>query len=140
MDSQNLDVKKKMSMGEYSITDIKWSPILNQIVVGTTTSDANIYFDKDLSKKGALQAMQKQPRVQKDFNFGKTAAIYNPHSLDMYKTTPVNAPGKILRKLRKDAVATQLPFLPVQGPDKHGKLQTTHNITQSYIQSINQDV
>lgn len=63
MDSKNLDVKKKMTMGEYSITDIKWSPVLNQIVVGTTTSDAHIYFDKDLSHKGALQAMQRQPRV-----------------------------------------------------------------------------
>lgn len=63
MDSQTLDIKKKMIMGEYSITDIKWSPVLNQIVVGTTTSDATIFFDKDLSTKGALQAMQKQPRV-----------------------------------------------------------------------------
>lgn len=59
MDSKNLDVKKKMTMGNYSITDIKWSPVLNQIVVGTTTNEAHIYFDRDLSTKGAMQAMQK---------------------------------------------------------------------------------
>ena len=63
MDSKTLDVKRKMTMGAYSVTDIKWSPILNQIVVGTTTNEAHIYFDKDLSSKGALQAMQRQPRV-----------------------------------------------------------------------------
>jgi hypothetical protein len=46
MDSKTLDVKKKMTMGNYSITDIKWSPVLNQIIVGTTKSEAHIYFDK----------------------------------------------------------------------------------------------
>lgn len=59
MDSKTLDVKKKMTMGNYSITDIKWSPVLNQIIVGTTKSEAHIYFDKQLSTKGAIQAMQK---------------------------------------------------------------------------------
>jgi hypothetical protein len=38
MDSKTLDIKKKMTMGNYSITDIKWSPVLNQIIVGTTKS------------------------------------------------------------------------------------------------------
>lgn len=58
----------------------------------------------------------------------------------MYKTTPVNVGKKLLRKLRKSAVATQLPHLPVQGPDNRGKQQTTHNITQTYIQMINEEV
>lgn len=137
MDSKNLDIKKKMVMGEYSITDIKWSEVLNQIVVGTTTNEAHIYFDKDMSKKGAMQAMQREPRVEKDPIFGNKASVYNPHSLDMYKAPVVNTSTKTFRKLRKDPVATQLPYLPPQGLHKQGKQQTTHNITQSYIQSIN---
>lgn len=58
----------------------------------------------------------------------------------MYKTTPVNNNKKLLRQIRQDPVATQLPFLPKQGPTKGGKIATTHTVVQSVIQSINEDV
>lgn len=58
----------------------------------------------------------------------------------MYKTTPVNAGKKLLRKLRKDPVATQNPYIPVQGPSSGGRIATTHNVTQSFIQSLQEDV
>ena len=55
----------------------------------------------------------------------------------MYKTTPVNNNKKLLRQIRQDPIATQLPFLPKQGPTKGGKIATTHTVVQSVIQSIN---
>jgi hypothetical protein len=44
-----------------------------------------IYFDERLSKMGALKAINKQPRVDKDPNLGYSAPIYNPHALPIYK-------------------------------------------------------
>ena len=44
-----------------------------------------IYFDERFSKMGALKAINKQPRVDKDPNLGYTPPIYNPHSLPLYK-------------------------------------------------------
>lgn len=63
MDSTNLDVVRRMTMGPYSVTDIKWSKVLNQIMVGGTNDKAAIYFDKRLSHKGAVECVQRQPRV-----------------------------------------------------------------------------
>jgi hypothetical protein len=41
-------------MGNYSVTDIKWSKILNQIVVGTSEDQAKVFFDQRISRKGAV--------------------------------------------------------------------------------------
>jgi hypothetical protein len=47
--------------------------------------EAQIYFDERLSKMGALKAVNKQPRVEKDPILGYSAPVYNPHSLPLYK-------------------------------------------------------
>lgn len=84
--------------------------------------------------------MQRQARVEKDFVLGYTNPVYNPHSLPMFKTTPVNNKKGETRRLRQDPVATQLPYLPKQGPQTKGRIATTHNVVQSIIQSYNEDV
>jgi hypothetical protein len=77
-------------VGEMSITDVTWSKAINQIVIGTSNNEARIYFDSHLSLKGALQAVNKQPRVDKDPKFDYSHPIYLPHSLPMYKERPTN--------------------------------------------------
>jgi len=71
-------------MGINSVTGVTWSPVLNQIVVGLSNGEAQIYFDERLSVRGALKAVNKNPRVEKDPKFDYSI-IYNPHSLPMYK-------------------------------------------------------
>jgi hypothetical protein len=73
-----------------SISDVAWSKAINQIVIGTSNNEARIYFDYHLSIKGALQAVNKQPRVDKDPKFDYSHPIYLPHSLPMYKERPTN--------------------------------------------------
>ena len=67
------------------MTDVVWSRAINQIVIGTSDKDARIFFDNNLSVKGALQAVSKQPRVDKDPTFDYSNPIYLPHSLPLYK-------------------------------------------------------
>ena len=55
-----------MNFGGTSITDITWNKEINQIAIGTSQAETRIYFDQNLSRKGALQAVDKQLRVDKD--------------------------------------------------------------------------
>lgn len=54
LNSTSLEVVKKMPIGRCSVTDVKWSEAINQIIVGTTSNEARIYFDQRLSRKGAV--------------------------------------------------------------------------------------
>lgn len=72
------------------MTDVVWSKAINQIVIGTSSQEARIYFDNHLSVKGALQAVNKEPRVDKDPKFDYSHPIYLPHSLPIYKERPTN--------------------------------------------------
>lgn len=67
------------------MTGVVWSKAINQIVIGTGANEARIYFDNSLSIKGALQAVNKQPRVDKDPKFDYSHPIYLPHALPMYR-------------------------------------------------------
>ncbi len=76
---------KSLLIGDSSVCGLTWSPSINQIIVGKANGEAQIYFDERLSKMGALKAINKQPRVEKDPLLNYKAPIYNPHSLPMYK-------------------------------------------------------
>lgn len=76
---------KSIKVAESSINGMCWSPAINQIIVGLENGDAMMYFDGRLSQMGALKAINKQPRVDKDPQLGYTPPIYNPHSLPLYK-------------------------------------------------------
>jgi len=48
-----------LDIGTTSVYGLTWSPMINQIVVGTGTGSAYIYLDQKLSKMGALKAYKK---------------------------------------------------------------------------------
>ena len=96
-DTTTFEKLKTMQVGEHSITDVVWSNAINQIVLGTSACEAKIYFDPQLSIKGALQAINKQPRVEKDPKFDYSHPIYLPHSLPIYKERPTNNNKKDLQ-------------------------------------------
>mgnify|MGYP000971168961 CR=1 FL=1 len=76
---------KSLFIGNSSVCGLTWNPAINQIVVGTANGEAKIYFDEKMSKMGALKAINKQPRVDKDPKLDYSAPIYLPHSLPLYK-------------------------------------------------------
>jgi len=76
---------KTLTVGAASVNGICWSTAINQIVVGLSNGEAQIYFDERISRMGALKAINKQPRVDKDPKFNFTAPVYLPHSLPLYK-------------------------------------------------------
>ena len=128
---------KTINAGDASVTDVTWSKAINQIVIGTSKNCAQIYFDNHLSIKGALQAVNKQPRVDKDPKFDYSHPIYLPHSLPMYKERPTNNIKKDLQEIRKDVLKTMKPFVPKQGPNKDGKKNVAYTQIQHIIQSLN---
>lgn len=81
---------KSLAVGPSSIHGLCWSPAINQIIVGLANGEAHIYFDDRLSRMGALKAINKQPRVEKDPKFHYSAPVYLPHSLPLYKERPTN--------------------------------------------------
>jgi hypothetical protein len=140
MDPNTLEIVRKMTMGPYSVTDIKWSKVLNQIMIGTTDNKAMIFFDKRLSHRGAVECVQRQPRVEKDYTFGYTLPVYLPHSLPLYNERPTNNQKKDFRKIRKDKILSQKPDLPMQGPNKNGRQVVANTVIQHMIQTLNADL
>lgn len=125
-------------MGTSSVTGVAWSKALNQIVVGTSSGQTQIYFDERLSTKGALKAISKQPRVDKDPKFDYSAPVYLPHSLPMYQQRPTNNIAKDLLQKRKDPIQSAKPFIPIQGPHKGGRRNdVAYTQIQHVIQALN---
>lgn len=58
-DTVSFEKLKTINVGETSVTDVTWSKAINQIAIGTTGHESRIFFDKNLSVKGALQAVNK---------------------------------------------------------------------------------
>lgn len=120
------------------MTGVCWNSVINQIVVGTASGETKIFFDERLSKMGALKAINKQPRVDKDPKLGYTAPVYLPHSLPMYKERPTNNIKKDMLEVRKDAVKSAKPMFPTQGPHKGGRDNCkAYTQIQHIIQSLN---
>ncbi len=84
-DTTTMKRVKSLFIGDSSVCGLTWSPAINQIVVGTANGEARIYFDERLSRLGALKAINKQPRVDKDPKLGYSAPVYLPFGLPLYK-------------------------------------------------------
>jgi hypothetical protein len=90
-----------------------------------------------MSKMGALKAVNKQPRVDKDPKLDYSAPIYLPHSLPLYKERPTNNIKKDLLEIRKDPTKSERPIFPQQGPHKNGRQNDkAYNYIQHMIQSL----
>jgi hypothetical protein len=63
-----------------------WSPKTNQVFITTQSGDIYVYFDQELSTKGALLSAHRVPSKLKVESFSQSIGkIYNPHALPMYK-------------------------------------------------------
>lgn len=128
---------KSLFVGQSSVCGVTWSPAINQIIVGTANGEARIYFDERFSKLGALKAINKQPRVDKDPILGYSAPVYLPFGLPMYKEKMTNNAKKDILLERKDPMKSERPYIPPQGPHKNGRQNDkAYNYIQHMINSL----
>jgi WD repeat-containing protein 70 len=137
-DTTSLEKVKSLDVGTVSVFGLTWSPVINQIVVGTSSGSTLIYLDQRLSRMGALKAYKKEPRVDKDPYLGYTAPVYLPHSLPLYVEKPTNTTRKDQLQIRRNPLLSEKPLFPTQGPHKNGRQNDkAYNFIQYTIQSLN---
>mmetsp|Transcript_32825 Transcript_32825/g.37567 ORF Transcript_32825/g.37567 Transcript_32825/m.37567 type:complete len:771 (+) Transcript_32825:86-2398(+) len=85
----------QIGVSEGNVVRSIWHPKINQIITSSTDSNAHIYFDPDMSSKGALNCIVKEPRKHQpdDMQYGNP--ILAPHALPQFKQTYMSATKKL---------------------------------------------
>jgi len=138
-DSMTFDKMADINMGNCSITDIKWHSILNQLFIGSTDNNVHTLYDPNMSTRGALLCLAKQPKILKFDEMDTRQNIINPHSLPLFKESLGNKRKKY-EKMRQDPLLSRKPELPLQGPGKGGKIGGASTVTQFIMRSVHEGV
>jgi len=127
-------------VSEHSVTRLTWHQRLNQLVVGDSKGDVHMFYNPNVSAKGALLCATKAAKftglAKGDTGIG---VIINPHALPMFRDEKVRSKKRKLEKLRKDPVASHKPQLPVSGQGKGGRIGGADNFTHQVMKSLNKD-
>ena len=87
---------------------VKWPAILNQLFVTTSSGYTKVFYDHDISKKGAILTAIKAPKREKnDFAFSSSGGeIIVPNALPMFREE-----SQLKRKIKdmKDPVLNKIP-------------------------------
>jgi WD repeat-containing protein 70 len=91
----------QIGISEANVIRCQWHAKLNQIVVTSQDSNARIFFDSEMSKRGALNCIVKESRKHQpdDIQFGNP--ILAPHALPQFKKIYTSA-AKKLRKAEEE--------------------------------------
>lgn len=123
---------------------VKWHSKLNQMLVGCSDGSIHVFFDRDLSTKGALLAVAKSGRPVDELSqlyasrapkgFAGTSAdkILTPHALPMFR-------GEKKRKREKDRldpVKGRIPEVPATGMKTGSQVGAAVNFQQFVSQGI----
>lgn len=81
----------QIGISEGNVVRSLWHPKINQIVTTSTDTTARIFFDLEMSKKGAINCIMKEPRKHQpdDMQYGNP--ILAPHALPQFKQTYMSA-------------------------------------------------
>lgn len=96
--SDSLELVDQIEICDSSLIRCEWHPKINQILTTAADGNSRIYFDPELSTKGAINCITKEPRKQhiEDIDFGMP--IMAPHALPDFKVSYMSA----TRKLQKE--------------------------------------
>ncbi|KAG9071475.1 hypothetical protein KI688_005687 [Linnemannia hyalina] len=138
MNSENLEVVRTVSVSQSSVVRVLWHDKLNQIVAGNADGTARVYYDPEVSNKGAKLCATKTPKKRAVDDYEIDRPIITPHALRMFKedNTMVSNKRK-LEKMRKDPKASHRPEMPLSGPGKAGKVGT--NMTHQALTGFTRD-
>ncbi|KAF9206783.1 hypothetical protein BGZ49_001834 [Haplosporangium sp. Z 27] len=134
MNSENLEIVRTMSVTQSSVVKVLWHEKLNQIIAGNADGTARVFYDPEVSSKGALLCATKAPKKRAVDDYEIDRPIITPHALPMFKEDKVRTSKRKQEKMRNDPVASRRPEMPISGPGRGGK------VGQSSIQHVLTDV
>ncbi|KAF9905261.1 hypothetical protein EC991_001860 [Linnemannia zychae] len=138
MNSENLEVVRTVSVSQSSVVRVLWHDKLNQIVAGNADGTARVFYDPEVSNKGAKLCATKAPKKRAVDDYEIDRPIITPHALRMFKEdNNVVSNKRKLEKMRKDPVASHRPDMPLSGPGKAGKVGT--NMTHQALTGFSKD-
>lgn len=117
-DSQTLRPVHEISVGDNSVIDLTWHPILNQIFTANGDGTIKVFYSPTLSQKGVLMGKDKDPKSKKQQGYTAENPIFNPHALSAFRPEPSMKRQKL--KARKDPIKSRKPDLPLSGGVGHG--------------------
>lgn len=135
-----------------------WSSVLNQILVGQSDGQTRLLYSPEFSHKGILLTATKKKALSSSSSSSSrsrhmfaridtqaSGVIHCPNALKMYRdeihanvngsTTTTSDHKRKYSHIRKDAKLSKMPEQPLTGPGVNGKLSTSVNFTQHFMQS-----
>ncbi|CAO3563840.1 unnamed protein product [Mortierella alpina] len=139
MNSENLDIVRTVSVSQSSVVRVLWHDKLNQIIAGSADGTAHVFYDPEVSHKGAKLCATKTPKKRAVDDYEIDRPIITPHALPMFKedNTKMQSNKRKQEKMRSDPLASRRPEMPLSGPGKGGKVGT--NLTQHVLTDVVKD-
>ncbi|KAG0231373.1 hypothetical protein BGW42_000269, partial [Actinomortierella wolfii] len=131
LNSQTMEIVRTVSVSKSSVVRVLWHDKVNQIIAGNADGTAHVYYDPEVSNKGAILCAGKAPKKRAVDDYEIDRPIITPHALPMFKQERIKSTKRKYEKLRKDPIASHRPELPVSGPGRGGKVGT--NVTQHIL-------
>ncbi|KAF9430674.1 hypothetical protein BGZ94_005104 [Podila epigama] len=135
MNSSNLEIVRTVSVSQSSVVRVLWHEKLNQIIAGSADGSARVYYDPEVSKKGALLCASRAPKKRAVDDYEIDRPIITPHALPMFKEDKIRSNKRKQEKMRNDPVASHRPEMPLSGPGKGGKvgISTTQHVLTDVV-------
>jgi WD repeat-containing protein 70 len=107
-----------------SVVRVRWHPTINQLAVGASDSHVHLFYDPQLSRRGALLSVVRKRRVRSDMDFMSISEgqAYAPNALPLFREQPGRPTRRQFARDRMDPVKTRRPEPPVRGPGHKGRI------------------
>ncbi|XP_059395033.1 WD repeat-containing protein 70 [Carassius carassius] len=130
---ESLQKVYEIEVGDTSVVRCLWHPKLNQIMVGTGSGLAKVYYDPIKSQRGAMLCVVKSKRKEKHAETLTQDYIITPHALPMFREARQRSTRKQLEKDRLDPLRSHKPEPPVSGPGRGGRVAAHGGTLSSFI-------
>ncbi|XP_015904057.1 WD repeat-containing protein 70 [Parasteatoda tepidariorum] len=133
VDRNTFKTAYELEVGDSDVIRSIWHPKLNQIIASTKSGNVKVYYNPDLSERGAKLCVVKTKRKAKQTEMVFEQQIITPHALPMFRVDRPRSTKKQMEKDRKDPLKSQRPDLPVTGPGQGGRIASAGNTLSSFI-------
>lgn len=133
LDRESLEIQTELEVSDTSVVRCIWHPRLNQFVVGCGDGKAYLYYDENISHRGAKLCVAKKPSKVKQMEIVAHRQIITPYALPMFRQQRETSTKKQEEKARKDPTKSHRPDLPVYGPGSGGRLANKGGTLSQYV-------
>ncbi|KAF9434981.1 hypothetical protein BGZ76_007103 [Entomortierella beljakovae] len=137
MNSDTLEIVRTVSVTQSSVVKVLWHDKLNQIIAGNADGSVRVYYDPEVSTKGALLCASRAPKKRAIDDYEIDRPIITPHALPMFKEDKIRSNKRKQEKMRSDPMASHRPELPLSGPGRGGKVG--HSTIQHVLAGVSKD-